>query len=215
MNSLKKYKRFYSKEIITKKYNIDTNLIQNILKSDEQQNYLLMGKTLYPFQVSNFIHWKFPKMKQKQSNSVLLKYLSKKFQIELFSQLQIYDIKHYPVSYIERETQEKFKISLLYKIIGYLYFEQGKQTSEEFISDFVLSKSVEISDVLESFKPHQELEEIFENFEYRQSIQHEIITTEIYSNDVLIGTGKSISPKLSKDQAAKNALIQYYTSEEE
>jgi dsRNA-specific ribonuclease len=214
MFSLKK--RFYSKEILSNKYNIDTTTVQNILKSEKQQNYLLMGQTLYPFQVANFIHWKFPKMKQKQSNSVLLKYLSKKFLIELVAQLQIYNIKHYPANYEERETRDKFKIYLLYKIIGYLYFEQGKQSSEEFISDFVLSKSVEISDVLESFKPHQELEEIFENLDYRQTnLENQIITTEIYSNDVLIGIGKSISPKLSKDQAAKNALIQYYTSEEE
>eukprot|EP01080_Neovahlkampfia_damariscottae_P009526 gene9526-1732_t len=155
-------------------------------------------------------------MKEVHSNSVLLKYKSRKFLLELIPTVEIRKaIKKIPNSNEERITQYNFIIDTLFKTIGYLYENNGENEVENFFEDFIFSKSIEIQDILESFRPHEELSEIYPNLLYQQKTdsKNELIMTEIYSNDFLIGVGSSLSNRLSKDQAAKNALISYYTQE--
>ena len=181
-----------------------------------KENYLIIGKKLYEWKVANFIYWKFPNMKEIQSNSVLLKYKSRKFLLDLLPSLEIRkSIKKTPISPEEREFQYIFITDTFFKIIGYLYENNGELYVENFFEQFIFSKSIDIQDILESFKPHEEIKEIFENLKYEQKKDKltQLITTEIFSNEILIGTGTSMSERLSKDRAAKNALINYYTQE--
>ncbi|KAL9646099.1 hypothetical protein ABK040_007977 [Willaertia magna] len=125
---------------------------------------------------------------------------------------------------IEKTNYESLLVYTIYRLAGALYYERGIAEVRKFVVKYILSQSVDITPLLQSFDPKSHLNQIVKtgemhDYAYQTITYKEVKTTNsanrkftinVFANDVCIGEGVGQSKKIAEQKAAQDALNKWY-----
>ncbi|KAF0545627.1 ribonuclease III [Gigaspora margarita] len=125
---------------------------------------------------------------------------------------------------VQRITQGTAISHALKAIVGALYIDKGPQSARQFIHDHILSRDVNMQDVIEIREPKRELSALMKRLKRPSPISRlksetgrlsyaPAFVVGVYSGTEQLGEGFGSSVKMAEFRAGKNALLQYYLKE--
>jgi dsRNA-specific ribonuclease len=194
---------------------ISNELFVNTFSRDRTHAEFI-GKRLYDFLVSDFVVYSYPKLTKDQLSSVLFTYQSKNYLLNVANGLKFQSlIKHVQKNYEEREKQNTYIIGSIYRMIGSYYLTSDLERTRAFLSEFIISKEVDLEDILESFHPIQDIEVLYSgsNIEYFLIHDKEKYFCTLKINGEKHADSIALSESIAKKRAAQKALFAHYTSQ--
>ena len=212
-----------------------------------------MGRAVVKMCCADYLYSHFVNMSALQMEAVLNQFISPLNMMDVARALQLNTIFSPHEEYIEIDVtdentmdvgvrgHERMVTGTLLRLIGAIYFTNGLHIVRRFISSHILSRSVDISSLLESFDPVKDLKELLRSGQMRDHAYEQLVFETVQSKGTLsnstaaaehnplhddssdlvtvharvqediIGSGSGYTKKIADMRAAQDALNKHYT----
>jgi dsRNA-specific ribonuclease len=223
-------------------------LISVILNFDtrtkiESNKLFFLGQNVLNICCADYLYSHFSNMKKEQLDAVLQQFTRRENILDAARDLKLNTLFLPQEGYMEIEMIDDYIVdssvkgheylvsNTLIRLIGAIYSVSGLYDARQFISSRILSKSVDITTLLESFDPKRDLLEMVKSGEMRdyaneqivfETVQQvpssgkkeedsDLVTVLAKAGDTVIGKGVGFTKKIADMKAAQDALNRYYT----
>jgi len=196
------------------------------IQTNERLDYL--GAKVLDMFVLEYLHTKYPKMPTKMLQEAVATYTRTTTLAQMAKEFGVEDVARWTRSKPDMENQlssKTVKASVVRAMVGALYMDQGALKAREFVHNHVLSRDLDLVQLLEVEEPKRYLSFLMKRLgrerpvarlmsETGRQSKAPVFIVGVYSGMEKMGEGFGSSLKMAEHRANADALTKYYLEEQ-